>query len=63
MNFLFSNKQSVKMFKFDVMKIEVTNDSETIGPLSIDEPKFKKVKFDHTLETLIDHEEEIISLR
>ena len=51
------------MFKFDVMKIEVTNDSETISPLSIDEPKFKKVKFDHTLETLIDHEEEIISLR
>ena len=51
------------MFKFDVMKIEVSNDSETIGPLSIDEPKFKKVKFDHTLETLIDREEEIISLR
>ena len=63
MNFLFSNKQSVKMFKFDVMKIEVSNDSETIGPLSIDEPKFKKVKFDNTLETLIDREEEIISLR
>ena len=63
MNFLFSNKQSVKMFKFDVMKIEVTNDSETIGPLSIDEPRFKKVKFDQTLETLVDHEEEIISLR
>ena len=63
MNFLFSNKQSVKMFKFDVMKIEVTNDSETIGPLPIDEPRFKKVKFDQTLETLVDHEEEIISLR
>ena len=51
------------MFKFDVMKIEVTNDSETTGSLSIDEPRFKKVRFDHTLETLVDHEEEIISLR